>query len=221
MCSSYQKTGSVDLRRRIFSLLPGMALLGLLFISFSACSSRSATEGPPSIPVVVGTPRWIQGVHAVPVSGSVVSPYAASNVSFLVSGTVLQAAPREGEYVKKGQLLASLDPTDYRLAVDASDAKVEQARVAFLRAEDEYKRMKFLYESKSLAPNDFEKYNASFESARHQLDEAIAGERLLRKKLSDTVLYAPVDGCITRRSIEPGESWVWCYVDDAIVGEIE
>jgi RND family efflux transporter MFP subunit len=187
--------------------LSGIALFGLSLILLSSCSSHKETDsGPAPVPIVVRAPSRIEGVQrSVPVSGSVVSPYAPSGVAFLVSGKVLQAFPREGEYVKKGQLLASLDPADYRLAYNVSAAKVEQARVAFLRAEDEYGRMKFLYESKSLAANDFQKFKAAFNGTRHQLDEAIAGEQLSRKHLSDTTLYAPIDGFITKRSIEEGE----------------
>jgi RND family efflux transporter MFP subunit len=194
-------------QRILFSwLLRRGVLFSLPLIFFIACSSQhNAERGPAPIPVALGSPRWVQDVQTVPVSGSVVSPNAPSNVSFLVAGRVTQVIPREGEYVKKGQLLASLDPTDYRLAANASSAQVEQARVAFLRAEDEYNRMKSLYESKSLAPNDFQKFKALRDSARQQLEQASAGDQISRKHLSDTTLHAPIDGFITRRSIEPGE----------------
>jgi RND family efflux transporter MFP subunit len=206
MVSSYQTIGPVGRRKRFFLFLTSMALFGFSLIFLCSCFYHNETdEGPTPVSIVVGAPSRIQDVQSVPVSGSVASPYAPSNVAFLVSGTVLQALPREGEYVKKGQLLASIDPTDYQLALNASAAKVEQARVAFLRAEDEHGRMKFLYESESLAANDFQKFKAAFDGTRHQVEEAIAGERLSRKHLSDATLNAPIDGFITRRSIEPGE----------------
>jgi RND family efflux transporter MFP subunit len=179
-------------------------ILSLLLL-FSCSSGKKPEQGPREIPVVVGKVRHIDDFQTVPVSGSVVSPDAPAGVSFLVSGRVIQVGPREGEYVDKGRLLASIDPADYRLAVDASAAQSEAARVAFQRAGDEYERMKFLYETKSLAPNDFQKYKAAFEGARQQVEQAIAGERISRKRLSDAILCAPVGGFITKRSIEPGE----------------
>jgi RND family efflux transporter MFP subunit len=179
-------------------------LLGLI-ISLTACSrdtSKQAKSDP--VPVIVEKVQRVQEHETIFVSGIVSTPDSPAEVSFLVSGKVIFVGPREGEYVKKGQLLASLDPTDYRLALSASAAKVEQARVAFLRAEDEYGRMKFLYESKSLAANDFEKFKAAFDGTRHKLEEAIAEEGLSRKHLSDATLHAPISGYISKRLIETG-----------------
>jgi len=178
----------------------------LVFLLCSFCSSgKKQEETAPPVTVTVRKVIHVKDFQIVPVTGSVVSPDAPSNVSFLVSGRVTQVIPREGEYVKKGQRLASIDPVDYRLAVNASQAQLEQAKVAFQRAEDEYERMKFLYETKSLAPNDFQKFRAAFEAARWQIDQARAGEEISQKRLSDTSLYSPVNGFITKRLIEPGE----------------
>ena len=139
------------------------------------------------------------------VSGTVTSPDAPSNVSFLVSGRVVSVGPREGDYVKKGQILASIDPTDYRLTLAAAKAQTDQARVGYKRAEDEHRRMKMLYDSKSLAPNDYQKFQAAYESAEQQYEQAVASEKLSRKHLSDATLCAPVNGFISKRSVEPGQ----------------
>ena len=125
---------------------------------------------------------------------------------FLVSGKVVFVGPREGEYVKKGQVLASIDPTDYRLPLAAAKAQADQARVGYERAEDEFKRMKMLYDSKSLAPNDFQKYKAAYDSAMQQYEQAVASEKLSRKRLTDATLCAPTSGYIAKRSIEPGDT---------------
>jgi RND family efflux transporter MFP subunit len=140
------------------------------------------------------------------VSGSVVSPDASSTLSFLVSGKVVFVGPREGDYVKKGQKIAEIDPLDYRLEVAAAAAQREQAKVGLRRAEEEYGRMKFLYDSKSLAPNDFEKFQAALDTAREKVRQAEADDQLAKKHLSDTTLVAPVDGYIDMRGIEPGET---------------
>ena len=115
-------------------------------------------------------------------------------------------APREGDYVKKGQLLAAIDPLDYKLSLQAASAQAGQAKVALDRSQDEYARMKFLYESRSLAQNDFEKFKAAWLSAQQQVDQAIANQKLARKRLRDASLYAPADGFISRRAIEPGQT---------------
>jgi RND family efflux transporter MFP subunit len=114
--------------------------------------------------------------------------------------------PREGDYVKRGQRIAAIDPLDYRLGVAAATAQLEQAKVGLRQAEDEYERMKFLYDSKSLAPNDFEKFKAARDAAREKVRQAAANDRLAQKHLSDATLVAPIDGYIDMRAIEPGET---------------
>ena len=117
-----------------------------------------------------------------------------SSCMFLVSGKVIFVGPREGEYVKKDQVLAQIDPTDFRLSLKSAEAQrdrlhaamekamnsvrpesLEQARIAYERAEDEYRRMKMLYESNSLAPNDFQKFKATYETAKQAYEQAKAG----------------------------------------------
>jgi multidrug efflux pump subunit AcrA (membrane-fusion protein) len=209
-----------------------------------ACSSHpTATPAPTAVPVKVGQVHRIQAPATVPVSGSVVSPDNPSNVAFLVPGKAIHVGPREGDYVKRGQVLAAIDPTDYALGVRAAVAQVaaaravlqkvespvrpellEQARVAFERSQDEYRRMKQVYEAKSLPPNDFEKFRAAYEASRQQYEQARAGgqkedraqaqaafeqaeaaEEISRKHLADATLTAPVDGFVANRSIEVGD----------------
>ncbi|BDV41628.1 RND transporter MFP subunit [Geotalea uraniireducens] len=145
--------------------------------------------------------------------------------------------------MKRGQVLARIDPTDFALSVKGASAQaacaqatmekamhpvrpelLEQARIAYARAEDEYGRMKILYDSKSLAPNDFLKYKAAYERAKQEYEQAKAGGQredkdlakasynqattnldIARKALSDATLRAPTNGYIARRSIEVGD----------------
>ena len=218
----------------------------VLGVSLAACKGEPEKKQVRSdpVPVSVGKVRQIREQETITVSGSVNAPNSPANVSFLVSGKVVFSGPREGEYVRQGQVLARIDPTDYQLAVQGAEAQsaaadavqektmnsarpeqLEQARITFERAEDEYRRMKMLYESKSLAPNDFLKYKAVYESAQQQYElakaggqkedkeqakaasrQAVAGLRVARKALSDTTLCAPASGYIAKRYIEVGDT---------------
>jgi len=215
-----------------------------LSLLLAACASKpTGTPAPAPIPVRVGTARQILAPAAVAVSGSVVSPGSPSSVAFLVAGKVIRVGPREGDFVRRGQVLAVIDPADYTLAVNAAAAQaaaaravlakaesparpemLEQARVAFERARDEYGRMKQLYEAKSLPPNDFDKFRAAYEASRQQYeqakaggqkedraaaraayDQAVTGEQIARKRLADASLLAPVEGFIALRAVEVGD----------------
>jgi multidrug efflux pump subunit AcrA (membrane-fusion protein) len=221
----------------------------LLLISLAclavSCSSRTEDTRAPeaAIPVGVGGVHRIHTAETVPVSGSVVSWKDPSNLAFVVSGKVVEAGPREGDAVRQGQVLARIDPVDYALAVEAAEAQVaatralldkadaparpevlEQARIAFERARDEYGRMKQLYDSQSLAPNDFHKFEAAYEAAGQQYkqaqagaqkedraqaravhDAAIAGLGIARKRLEDATLRSPLNGFVSSRSVQVGE----------------
>jgi len=186
--------------KTVFSFL---ALLVLV-----SCSRGESAEQPVSktIPIKTGEVRRMQQREYVSVSGTVTSPDAAVPVSFLVSGKVIKVGFREGDYVKQGQLLAAIDPTDYMLSLQIATAEAEEAKIALDRSKDEYARMKFLYESKALSENDFKKFKAAWLRAQQQVNLTTANQQLAKKHLSDASLYAPATGFISRRSIEPGQT---------------
>ncbi|MGW8324658.1 MAG: efflux RND transporter periplasmic adaptor subunit, partial [Desulfobacterales bacterium] len=186
--------------KTVFSFL---ALLVLV-----SCSRGESAEQPASktIPIKTGEVRRVQQREFVSVSGTVTSPDAAVPVSFLVSGKVIKVGFREGDYVKQGQLLAAIDPTDYMLSLQIATAEAEEAKIALDRSKDEYARMKFLYESKALSENDFKKFKAAWLRAQQQVNLTTANQQLAKKHLSDASLYAPATGFISRRSIEPGQT---------------
>ncbi len=180
----------------------------LILFVLASCSQSKSAEQPAgnATAIKAGKVRHVQEREFVSVSGTVNSPDSPVQVSFLVSGKVLEVKPREGDYVERGQLLATIDPLDYKLSLQAASAQVGQAKVALNRSQDEHARMKFLYDSRSLAGNDYEKFKAAFLSAKQQLDQAVANQRLAQKRLNDAMLYAPNSGFISRRCIEPGQT---------------
>jgi len=182
-------------------------LLFSFLVLIVSCSSGTKPETKiDSVSVVIGNVHHGEFNQTIFVSGSVVSPEAPSTLTFIVPGKVVFVGPREGDCVKKGQRIAAVDPLDYRLMAAAAAAQLGQAKVGQRRAEEEYERMKFLYDSKSLAPNDFEKFKASLNSSGEQVRQAAANDELAKKRLSDATLVAPIDGYIDMRGLEPGET---------------
>lgn len=181
--------------------------LSMLGVSLAACKGEQhKTESIEAVPVTIGKVQMVHERETITMSGSISTPKSPANASFLIPGKVMFVGPREGDFVKKGQALASIDLTDYQLQLEAAKAQTDQARVGLERAEDEFRRMKMLYDSKSLAPNDFQKFKAVNDSTRQQYEQAIASEKLSRKRLSDATLCAPISGYISKRLIEPGDT---------------
>jgi multidrug efflux pump subunit AcrA (membrane-fusion protein) len=166
-----------------------------LFLDGCARQSASADRRPPDpIAVRVATPKHVRVPAEVVVSGTVETTSEQTSVGFLVSGRVIRVGPREGDFVKAGEVLAVIDPADYQFAVEAAIAQtalaraqnekasvsarpevVGQARANLSQAEDELQRMKTLYERKSLTPNDFKKYETAYTNAQQQYAQAQKG----------------------------------------------
>ena len=191
------------MRRRMIAVL---MIAPILAISLAACSGGAEKKAAKddAVPVVIGTVKKMQERETISVSGTISTPESPATVSFLVSGKVVFVGPREGDSVTRGQKLASIELTDYQLSLAAAEAQTKMTLVAYDRAADEHRRMKMLYDLKSLAGNDYEKFKAAFDSTEQQFEQATASEKLTRKRLQDATLYSPVTGFISRRSVEPG-----------------
>ena len=84
------------------------------------------------------------------------------NLGFKIAGQISHILVKEGDYVKRGQLLARLDDEDYRLGVEALQIQYDQLQ-------DEVARTKRLFEQKSISANDFEKASAGLRQLGVQL----------------------------------------------------
>ncbi|GJG87790.1 MexH family multidrug efflux RND transporter periplasmic adaptor subunit [Gemmatimonadetes bacterium T265] len=163
----------------------------------AAACSRDARAAAPATnaPAAPATPVRVQSAErdtsrAVIRAGGVTEPRATADLAFQVPGRVVAVAVDEGTRVARGQLLAALDPTDYRLAY-------EQAELARARQADELARARVLRASGSIAANDFDKLDNGARQA------AVAGA-LAAKRLADARLTAPFAGTIARKAVEVG-----------------
>ncbi|WBL23080.1 efflux RND transporter periplasmic adaptor subunit [Zunongwangia sp. HRR-M8] len=112
------------------------------------------------------------------------------NLSFSVAGRVQTIYAEEGQHVKKGQLLASLEQTRYQSAYVVAEAN-------YTRAEDQFKRSQDLFDLKSLPERDLVVTKANKAQAK-------ANMNLAAKDLEDTKLVAPFTGIITKKVTEAG-----------------
>ncbi|MDL2255930.1 efflux RND transporter periplasmic adaptor subunit [Parabacteroides sp. OttesenSCG-928-G06] len=114
------------------------------------------------------------------------------NLAFRISGPIAKVYVDAGRYVKKGQVLAEIDPRDYVVQLSATEAEYE-------RIKSEAERVIALYEKGSIAPNDYDK-------AVYGLNQITAKREAHKNALADTKLCVPCDGYIQKRLFEPGET---------------
>ena len=114
------------------------------------------------------------------------------DIAFRVSGTIQKIHVKDGQRVRAGQLLAELDPSDYKVQLDATEAKYKQ-----IKAEAE--RVTALYNDGGTTPNDYDK-------ATYGLQQITALYQHHKDELSYTKLRAPFDGFIQRHLFEQHET---------------
>ncbi len=129
-----------------------------------------------------------------------------SNLSFKVAGTVQQVPVKVGDVVRRGQLLARLDPENSQLQVQKAEASHSQARAQQTRASADYDRVRALYENQNAAKSDLDAARAGFESTKASTEAAAKQLELARLQLSYTRLSAPSSGSIASVGVEVNEN---------------
>lgn len=140
--------------------------------------------------VVLTSPIRIESNHVIKHSGTIREAHTIS-LGFKTAGQIKNIYVHEGDYVRKGTLLAKLDDADYRLGVEALQIQYDQLK-------DEVERTKQLYKQKSISANDYEKAVAGLRQLGVQL-------QVNKNKLEYTKLYAPTDGYIQQVNFSPAE----------------
>lgn len=142
-------------------------------------------------------------VRRLPVSGSV-TPLTQALIKSKVAGEVLEVAFREGETVRRGDMLLRIDTRSLeagaasaRAALAKSRADLELARLNFANAER-------LFARKVLAENDLDTKRSLFDAAAAAGKLAEAQLRIAEIALDDARVRAPFDGVIARRMVHPG-----------------
>lgn len=136
-----------------------------------------------------------------------------------VSGEITALPLREGAEVKKGDLMVSIKPDNYKYQLDQREAALAgnratsiQIKLQLLKAGEDYKRSQDLYAKQLVSDAEMTASRTSFEVAQANYDNSLAqirsAEGLLaqaQELLSKTVIYSPIDGTVTSRSSEVGE----------------
>jgi HlyD family secretion protein len=142
------------------------------------------------------------------------------NVQSSVIGEIIQLPVKEGDVVKKGDLLVQIDPERYRSEVDRLEANLRvqeialgQARLDYADAERTLKRQKQLYDSSGLVSQElldrselaYRTAEISLRTLAERIEQAKADLAKSRDDLSKTTLRSPIDGTVTQLNAEKGE----------------
>lgn len=125
-------------------------------------------------------------------------------LSFQVPGKILTMPKEEGDSVKKGEIIAEIDDSDYKSSLDKASALVKQTAAINKDANSKYTKNAPLCKQNVLAQQNFDTLLRDKDKAEADYQAAVASEKLAENQLKYTKIYAPNDGIVTTRIQEPG-----------------
>lgn len=166
-------------------------LILFLLLPLCGCGKKNSSQKNSVRPVKTVTAQQSNADVTRVLTGKVKEQFSA-NLAFRVAGTIIDVPVREGEYVKKGDLLALIDRRDYRLQLEAAKVQYEQIKA-------EVARVKKLHASQGVTDNDYDKAVAGEKLARAEYERA-------KNEFADTRLTAPYNGYISTVFIDEHET---------------
>ena len=183
---------------RVGAVWARVLLLGVLVLSIilTGCSGQAAVTGAEK-EKLVQVQEAKEETYPVQLSYTgLTSPGELRKYSFKISGKLQDIAVEKGAYVKAGQRLASLDTTEYGLAVEASRLNVIKAEKAYNDALDSYQKCEQLYAAGAIAENDLIKAKLNLDVQEATLEQAKLELQAKQIQLNDAQLYADMEGYV-------------------------
>ena len=143
-------------------------------------------------------------VHKVNASGTI-QPEEEVQITSMVSGWITNITVLEGDTVKPGQHLISIDEKQYQAAYDQALSQVRSSKANLKNIKSQLDRTKTLFSQKLISKQELEQIEASYELASSQVEQARAALLSREDELSKTKLVAPKYGIVTSLSKEEGE----------------
>jgi multidrug efflux pump subunit AcrA (membrane-fusion protein) len=230
-------------RKVTIDVIRSIAVIGAAVGLLAGCIRTPKIAADQPVPIQLRAPHRLNEPSSVSASGSVEANVTAQT-AFQVGGRVARVSAEEGQFVRQGQILAELDCSDYRNGYEAAAGEataaeatalqakngvraqeLEQARVDFERAKDQYDRNKYLYDHQSLPAIDFHQIEAAYlvsqqryemarEGARNEEKQATQAQAHAangqlseaKKHLADCQLRAPITGFVGTRHVNVGDT---------------
>lgn len=184
--------------RRFLPLVVLLVTAGALYAGYRHLAAR-----PPLIEVT--SARTENAVRVLAVTGRV-RPRLANRVQSLVAGTIVTLTREEGDAVRRGDVLATLDAQTTRAAIRQAASQLSARRLDVQQRELEYKRLETLLAAGGVAPRDAETARFALETAQETVRQLEALVNESESRLRDFTLVSPIDGYVLARPVDPGQN---------------
>jgi HlyD family secretion protein len=197
------------------SIGTAVALITLLIVLSKTGVIGNKDEGKEIETVDVNATTIIETVSAT----GKIQPEIEVKIASMVSGEIIELPIKEGQVVKKGDLLVKINPDLYTSGLNRAQANLsgtksglQQADASFNEAKASYERNRILFQKGIISKADWDKSIAAFEVAKSTKESAYfnvksASATVIEAKdnLGRTVIYAPADGTVSVLNVELGE----------------
>jgi len=196
---------------RLWLTLSGVAVIVVLILIVRLKGDKGAE-------VDMGYPQMRSITEVIPANGKI-HPVTEVKISPDVSGEIVELNVKEGDHVKKGDLLIKIKQDVYISTRDRMEASLNSARAQYQQQEASYRKSELnfhrnekLYAQKAISQAEYETAQSEYLVAQEQLNackfnigSAEASLKEAQENLVKTTIYAPMDGVVSKLSVEKGE----------------
>ncbi len=168
-------------------VIAGLILTGVWYFFFRGPEATAPTPPPPLVSIIEVKPADI------PLSFEYAGRTAGSReveIRARVSGILQQRAYVEGQFVKEGALLFTIDPAPFKAAFSEAEAR-------YVAAERDWTRVKSLYAQKAVSPREYDEARATYEQTK-------AARQTAKINLGYTTVLAPISGTTSNEGLTEG-----------------
>lgn len=203
-------------KKSIYYILGGVVLLVVALIGLSKAGVIGNKDNGVEVEIAqINTSTIIETVSAT----GKIQPEIEVKIASMVSGEIIALPIKEGQVVKKGDLLVKINPDLYtsslnrtKAGLSGSKAGLTQADAQFNEAKSSFERNKTLFQKGIISKSDWDKATATYEVAKatkqtayFNVQSASASVNEAMDNLGRTIIYAPADGTISMLNVELGE----------------
>lgn len=226
------------MKKKWYIIFGSIITLVILFFVVSSFFSK-ANEKSDTFQTAMVTKR---DIGSSVLATGIIKPMVGAEVRVgsRVSGLVKSLHANVGDYVKKGQIIAELEPSELQAKYNQALAALNNARANYEYAKLDFERQKSLLKQNFVSQNQLDLAGKTFEINKAQLEQAQANLDYAKVQLEYTKITAPISGIVASVSTQEGETVaasfaaptfvtiidlerleVWAYVDETDIGRIK
>lgn len=199
-----------------------LTILGVVIIILLLIGKKAGWFGKDMALKVATEKVQTKDITEIITANGKIEPQMQVKISPEVPGEIIELPVKEGDEVKKGDLLVVIRPDIYisnrnrlEASLNSQKARLAQTEAQLVERELNYNRSKQLYEKNTIAKSDFETVEAAWKVAQAEVQAARYGVKSAESSLNEsqenltkTKIYAPISGTVSKLNVEQGEKVV-------------